>query len=389
MKRGMTLRRVAGISGKLTALALAAGAVVYFVRFRPVVVTAFTVDTATVEAEVLGTGTLEARTKTTVSTKVAGRIATLLVDQNDSVTAGQLLATLEDGELRQQVEMAVATLEATKAALTRAQADIARAEAVLAQARLDQERTRLLFEKKVATADEQDKSRERLDIAVAERDRAKAVKAEIEYQVAAAAQTLKYHQERLADTRLLSPFGNGLVVARYREVGEVVVPGTSVMDLVCLNEVWVSAWVDESAIATLAVGQPTRVVFRAEPERSYPGQVKRLAKQTDRETREFLVDVQVNELPTNWSIGQRAEVLIQTATRPGTLAIPPRLLVWRDGRPCVYVREAGRARLREVALGLRGRDQVEISRGLRRGEVVILAQAGAGRTLCDGAFVKP
>ncbi len=371
------------------ALALAVGAAVYVARFRPVAVTAFAVETATVEAEALGTGTLEARTRTTVSTKVAGRIAALLVDQSDSVAANQLLATIEDGDLRQQVEMARATLEATRAALTRAQADISRAAAVLAQATLDQERTRLLSEKKVATAEEFDKSRERLGIAQAEMDRAKAAKTEIEYQVTASDQTLKYHQERLADTRLLSPFGNGLVLARYREAGDIVVPGTSIMDLVCLDELWVSAWVDESAIATLAVGQPARVVFRAEPERSYTGQVKRLAKQTDRETREFLVDVQVAELPKNWSVGQRAEVHVRTASREGALAIPPGLIVWRGGRPCVFVREAGRARLREVGLGLRGRDLVEVTRGLRRGDVVVLAPGDGGRRLRDGAYVKP
>jgi HlyD family secretion protein len=104
---------VARISWQIVLLALIAGAVVYVVHFRPVAVTAFTVETATVDADVLGTGTLEAKTRTTVSTKVAGRIATLLVDQNDSVSANQLLVTIEDGDLRQQVEMAVATLEAT------------------------------------------------------------------------------------------------------------------------------------------------------------------------------------------------------------------------------------------------------------------------------------
>ena len=388
MRRGQTLRRVVRASGKIVVLAVVAGTVVYVARFKPVAVTGFTVETATVEAEVLGTGTLEARTRTTVSTKVAGRIAALLVDQNDSVAANQPLVTIEDGELRQQVEMAKATLEATRAALARAQADISRAAAVLAQASLDQERSRLLAEKKVATAEEFDKSRERFGIALAEMDRAKAAKTEIEYQVTASEQTLKYHQERLADTRLLSPFGNGLVLARYREVGDVVVPGTSIMDLVCLDEMWVSAWVDESALATLAVGQPAQVVFRSEPERPYAGQVKRLAKQTDRETRELLVDVQVAELPKNWSVGQRAEVHVRTASREGTLAIPPGLIVWREGRPCVFVREAGRARLREVGLGLRGRELVEITRGLRRGEVVVLAPGGGGR-LREGAYLKP
>lgn len=389
MKQNVIWRRVVRASWKIVILALAVGAVVYLLRFKPVAVDAAEVMTATVEAEVLGTGTLEPKTSATVSSKIAGRLATLHVDQNDNVSENQLLATLDDGELRQQVEMAAAVLEATKAALPRAQADVARAEAVLAQAKLDQERTRQLFEKKVATTDEQDKSRERLDIAVAELDRGKATRTEIEYQVTAAQQTLKYHQARLADTRLLSPFGNGLVLKRNREVGDVVVPGTSIMDLAYLGEMWVSAWVDESAISALVVGQPAQVVFRSEPGKSYSGQVTRLAKQTDRETREFLVDVKLNELPANWSVGQRAEVHIQTARRENVLAIPQRMIVWTGGKPCVFVHEAGRARLRDVTLGLRGRDSVEIVSGLRRGQVVVRAQDGNARRLREGAFITP
>lgn len=174
-----TVRRIAGLSWKIAGLALAAGVLVYFVRFRPVAVDAFEVKATTVEAEVLGTGALEARTKVTLSSKIAGKIAVLRVDQNDSISEGQLLAALDDGELRQQVEMATATLEATKASLARAQADIARADAVLAQAKVDHGRYEQLFDKKVATPEELDKSRERLDIALAEMDRSKAAKTEI------------------------------------------------------------------------------------------------------------------------------------------------------------------------------------------------------------------
>ena len=78
------------------------------------------------------------------------------------------------------------------------------------------------------------------------------------------------------------------------------------MDVVGLKEMWVSAWVDESASGSLAVGQPVRIVFRSQPDKSYSGEVARLARQTDRETREFLVDIRVKELPRNWSVGQRA-----------------------------------------------------------------------------------
>ena len=84
------------------------------------------------------------------------------------------------------------------------------------------------------------------------------------------------------------------------------------VEIISLDEIWVSAWVDETAISKVAAGQMARIVFRSESDKDYPGVVSRIGRETDRETREFLVDVRVNELPKNWTIGQRAEVYIQT-----------------------------------------------------------------------------
>ncbi len=92
-------------------------------------------------AEVMGTGTLEARVKSTISPKIAGRVHEVFVDQGDQVQAGQLLFTLDDAELKQQVEIAQATLALWRASLDRLQADHDQAKAVLESAQKDFERT--------------------------------------------------------------------------------------------------------------------------------------------------------------------------------------------------------------------------------------------------------
>jgi HlyD family secretion protein len=166
------------------------------------------------------------------------------------------------------------------------------------------------------------------------------------------------------------------------------VPGTAIMDVVFLKEMWVSAWVDESASAALAEGQPVRVVFRSEPEKTYPGQVARLARQTDRETREFLVDVRVDELPKNWSLGQRAEVYIQTGQKADVASIPRQTVLWRDGRPGVFVDDGGKARYQEVGLGLMGRESVEVTGGLKLGQTVVTAVDGDSSQLAGGRAIQ-
>jgi HlyD family secretion protein len=174
----------------------------------------------------------------------------------------------------------------------------------------------------------------------------------------------------MAFTELRSPY-DGLVTRRDRDAGGIVVPGSSILQLVATDEIWISAWVDETAMSGLKAGQPARVVFRSEPTRSFDGEVARLGRETDRETREFVVDVRVKELPEHWTLGQRAEVFIETGRLAGVLTVPSHFLLWREGKPGVFITELGKARWREVALGLRGHNTVEVTQGLSAGEIIV------------------
>jgi HlyD family secretion protein len=210
---------------------------------------------------------------------------------------------------------------------------------------------------------------------------------EAERQALAAEKTLLYQQTRLAFTEMRSPY-DGLVTRRDRDAGGVVVPGASILQLVATNEIWVSAWVDETAMAGLRVGQPARVIFRSEPARTYAGEVARLGREADRETREFVVDVRVKELPANWIIGQRAEVFIETARKGNALIVPPHFIQWQDNKAGVFMNANGRARWHEIEPGLRGLEAVEVVRGLAGGETVVRPLPGQKKPLSEGQRVS-
>ncbi len=361
---------------------------VYRLKFSPTPVVAHTVATGEVRGEVMGTGTLEARVKTVISPRIQERLAQVLVDQGDPVKSGQLLARLDDAATRQQVAIAEAALASAKATVERVRADEARAQAVLQQAHLDHNRATELLAGKIAAQADFDKTAEALRVAEADLKRAQSAIVEAESQVLTAETTLQYQRELLAFTEMRSPY-DGLVTRRDRDPGGVVVPGASILHVVATNEIWVSAWVDETAMAGLREGQPARVVFRSEPAKAYPGEVARLGREADRETREFVVDVRVKQLPENWTIGQRAEVFIETGRRANVVLIPPAFLRWRGGRPGVYVNQQGRARWREVTLGLRGSQAVEATEGLFAGDQIVRPIEGQKQPLMDGQRVAP
>jgi HlyD family secretion protein len=354
-------------------------------KFTPVPVITYTVAAGPIVAEVMGTGTLEARVKTTISPRIQERLAEVLVDQDDMVKAGQLLARLDDGELKEQVEVATAALAASRASVERVKADQARALAVEQQAQLNYKRVSELIATKVTSQDQLDRAVEALQVARAEVKRAQAAIAEAERQVITAEKNLAYQRERLSFTQILSPY-DGLITRRDRDPGGVVVPGSSILQLISTHEIWVSAWVDETGMAHLAPDQPARVVFRSEPAKSYPGVVARLGRETDRETREFIVDVRVNVLPRNWTIGQRAEAFIETDRKEFALVLPLRFISWRAGKPGVFVAQQGKARWHEVKLGLRGLETVEVVDGLAAGQLVCRPRE-AKSPLTDGQRV--
>ena len=367
---------------KLAAVVAVVGYVTYWVKFSPVLVSGHQVERGEIIAEVMGTGTLEARVRVTVSPEISGRIEEILVDQGDRVKAGDVLLKLDDDELEQQVEIAQATLAASQAAVERLKTDRQRSVAIATQARLEHKRIEQLITGNVVSESELDQAVEALAIAEAGLARSEAAIVEGQQEVIAAEKTLAYQRARLADTEISVPF-DGLIVRRQRDPGDVVVPGSPILSLVSLEQLWISAWIDETEMARIEVGQPARVVFRSESERSYPAEVARLGKETDRETREFIVDVHVLELPKNWAVGQRAEVYIETARKSNPTLLPAAHVRWMDDTPGVFVNVQDRAVWRSVTLGLRSPEMIEVVDGLQPGDTVILPQDPRAK-LTDG-----
>lgn len=360
---------------------------VYWMKNSPLAVVAYTVTQGDLQAEIMGTGTLDARVKTTISPRIQERLAEVLVDEGDTVKSGQLLAQLDNAELLQQVAVMQATLINAKTTANRVRTDEARAQTVLQQAVLARNRSAELVHVKAASQEELDKTNEALNIAQADLKRSQFATIEARDQIATTEENLRLRRQQLSFTELRSPY-DGLVIRRDRDPGVIAVPGISILQLIDTREMWIDAWVDETAIAELSVGQSARVVFRSEPARSYPAKVVRLGHEADRETRELLVNVAVQELPKNWAIGQRAEVFIETAHHANVVKIPQSFLQWRSGKSGVIVNKQGKAYWQNVSLGLTGLSEIEITQGLTVGEQIIKPTEELKQAMEDGQAVK-
>lgn len=252
----------------------------------------------------------------------------------------------------------------------RFRAEIAQAKSTYTKTEADVGRTQKLIAANSISQSEFDQSQEAFELAKSGLLRAEANLLEAEQQVTLNRETLKFQEARLADAKLLAPF-DGLVIARERDAGAIVVPGSPILQLISLDELWVSAWVDETEMDQLRDQQPAKIVFRSQPNNAFDGVVARLGKQSDRETREFTVDVRALKLLETWAIGQRAEVFIETARVDDCVWIPASFLSKQEDQQGVYVHDGGIAKWRALKLGIEGRDTVEVLEGLSANEIII------------------
>ncbi len=375
-------RRTLAIGGIAVLVATAAG----WLSLRPVPVLRHQVQRHAVIEEVIGTGTLEARVSATVGSKIAGRVATMTVDDGDVVETGQVVARLDDADMLLQVEMARADEAAAHAAVERAQADHNRAQVVVEAAKREHERDLELVRRQVVSQVEADTSLDTLRVAEASVVAVGHGVAEATRRRLAATQALKYHEARLAETVIRAPFA-GLIVRRYREAGDVVVPGSPMLGLVATDNMEVHAWIDETVMARLHVGQPARIRFRSAPNVDITATVARLSREVDRETREFIVDVRLQQLPGTWAVGQRADVFIEVARAADAVAVPVAFVRHTPEGVGVFVDIDGTAQWRPLTIGCRGREFFEATAGVSAGDTLLARATPAHRALTDGARV--
>lgn len=256
------------------------------------------IERADVQSVVTATGLLEAVRTVEVGTQVSGLIDELLVDFNDPVTAGQVIARIDDALLKADVASA------------RASFDIAAAE--LAQAKLDSARLEALVPKGAASAEELEQARTALSLAEA-RQRAARV-------------TLDRAETNLRYATIRSPI-DGTVVRRDVELGQTVNAGMSAPTLFLLagdlTKMQVLAAVDEADIGRVAKDQPVEVRVRTWPDDSFPGRVSqvRLQSTTVESVVTYTVVVEVENPDGRLLPGMTADLDFVVETAPQALCV--------------------------------------------------------------------
>ncbi len=267
--------------------------------------------------ELLLSGNMEV-TRVLVSFRIPGRMTERLKDEGDTVAQGDIIARLDTrdeelavGKARANLERAQAMLDEyekgsrsqevkeARAALAQAQADAQKAKSELVQARADSERYQDLFAQKVVSKHEAElydtrykSAQSSYDLALARIQSARqalSLKKEgfrteqIEQaraEVSASREALRQAQQQLEYTVLLSPL-SGTVLTKAAEPGEYLNAGSPVVAAADLTEIWLRAFVPETELGRLHLGQEADVTTDAYPDRVFRGRVTFISSEAE------------------------------------------------------------------------------------------------------------
>ena len=301
-------------------------------------------------------GYVVAQRKAAVASKGTGRLIYLGVVEGDQVRKDQIIARLEDNDIRAQLEQAKANLKLYEA-------DLRESENFF-------NRQKELFSKGLSSKQEFEVAETRYNRTLASIDVAKA--------------QLTSAEVALENTLIRAPF-DGTVLTKNADVGEIVSPfGASinsraaVVSMADMKSLQVEADVSESNIEKILLNQECEIVLDAYPEKSYPGFVAKIVPTADRSKATVLVKVGFKEYDSRVLPEMSAKVSFLTpksdkakVEQKPILVVPVSSVVIRKGRDVVFLVKDDKAVEMQVQVGRKFGENVEIISGLAAGESII------------------
>ena len=301
--------------------------------------------------------TVEPDTQVSIAFRVSGYVETVAVEEGDHVAKGAVLARIRRSDYAEKLGQATASTAEAQAALEQAKSDLARAQK--------------LFAANALTKPELDAAIAGVDISQARVNRGRAAAGEAGL--------------ALSDTTLVAPI-SGVILRRNIEQGDLGSPGAVAFVLADTRTVKVMFGAPDTMIGALKVGQPINVTTESMPDREFAGKVARIAPAADKKTRNFDIELHIDNAKDELKPGMVASLEIGRGAST-LLAVPLDAVVrpkTGDGY-AVFVVADGKAKTRAVTLGDPMGNLVALRGGLDQGEQVIVSGPAL---LVDGQPVR-
>ncbi|MEW6410572.1 MAG: efflux RND transporter periplasmic adaptor subunit [Nitrospirota bacterium] len=323
---------------------------------RELVVSIENTKKETIKQHIEAVGSLMPFDSVTVSSEVDGIIKDVKVDEGYAVSKGDLLALIDDTDY---------TLE-----MQRAKASLNQAEANLENTKLEFERKNALYKEELVTKQQFDDVKTRLALATAELDRAKA--------------SLSLAKQKLTKTKIVSPL-SGAVKEKKVSPGDYVRIGSGLFSIIQTNPLKLSFSIPEKDSKKIRIGQQVEIKVDAYPEEIFDGKLTLIDPHADEKTRTVRLEAQIPNPQKRLKPGFFAKVTLITGIKDNAVLIPTISLLYEGEKTRIFVVEGDTAKERIVKIGQKFGEYIEITEGLKEGEIVVIA---GQQNLFENAKVK-
>lgn len=292
---------------------------------------------ATAQGALTAMGYVVAQRQASVASKGTGRLTSVRVEVGDRVIKGQILATIEQADVKAKLLQAQARLDVAKAALANTRPE-------LREATLHYQRIKALWDKGLVT-------RAELDVAEARLRRSRAAVRSSRSAVNLAKAEIQAVQIEVQNTMIRAPF-DGTVMEKFAEVGEMVAPMAgasnsrgSVAAIADLRTLQVEAEVSEPFLNSVGIDQPVHISLEAVPGQVYHGSVRQIVPMADRTKAAIPVKIRIDDLDERIFPDMSATVTFlresssasQKEVPPDTMGVSPEAIVTRNGQTMVLL----------------------------------------------------
>jgi RND family efflux transporter MFP subunit len=313
-------------------------------------------------------GYIVAESEITVSSKVAGRIATLQVREGDLVKKDDIIAVLDNEELQVQMEEAAAHVE-------KARLNVQHKRELYEKDVVDLSRRKELFRENLISPSQLDKEEKTLVIAQLELDRAQS-------ELEVCKKKLHLTKIRLEESTIRAPI-SGTVIDKVADRGEMLFPmktmegtsGSAIVTLADLTVMNVEIDINEDDIEKIQLGNRALITPDSFPDKTYQGTVIEVSPMANRQKNVVPIKVRITEPDKYLKPDMSARVTFQKKEADGfiresVITIPRDAVVKKHDKNIVFVIENAQAREREVQLGAFEGASVVIEKGLVDGEKI-------------------
>jgi RND family efflux transporter MFP subunit len=318
-------------------------------------------------------GYVVARREAAVASKITGKMIELDIEEGDRVKAGQIIARLDDSNIRASLNAARAQVEFAKAGLAETQVN-------LTNAQRDYDRQKSLLQGRYVSQSAVDNSQTAVD----------ALRAQLATQrsnIEVAERNMDLAERNLEDTIVRAPF-SGVVIAKSAQVGEIVSPlsagggftRTGIGTIVDMDSLEVEVDVNEAYINRVQPGQAVNSVLNAYPDWKMPSHVIAIIPTADRAkaTVKVRIGLDLKDARIVPDMGVRVSFLedkkapVEDQPPARGVLVPAKALRKDAGVDVIFVLKEQRAQRRTVTLGGAVGDSRQVLSGLHAGEAVIL-----------------